>query len=69
VSGNPWFITIVLAIVLGQVLIVNLGGVIFNTQPLGWEWLWIGAATASVLAIGELTRRSLAWMEGRAGKA
>jgi len=50
-------------------LIVNLGGVIFNTQPLGWEWLWIGAATASVLAIGELTRRSLAWMEGRAGKA
>jgi len=68
VAENPWFIAIVVAIVVGQVLIVNLGGVIFNTQPLGWEWLWIGIATASVLGFGQLTRRCLAWVEVRASR-
>ena len=57
VGANPWFLGIVVAIVLGQVLIVNLGGTIFNTTPLGWEWLWIGCATASVLPFGEMVRR------------
>ena len=68
VAGNPWFIAIVVAIVVGQVMIVNLGGVIFNTQPLGWEWLWISIATASVLGVGELTRRFFAWWEARASQ-
>jgi Ca2+-transporting ATPase len=66
VGGNPWFLAILAAIVLGQVLIVNLGGAVFNTVPLGWEWGWIGGATASVLVFAELMRRGRLWLDRRA---
>lgn len=54
---NPWFLGIVVLILIGQLLIVNLGGAIFNTVPLGWEWVWIGLATASVVVFAEVIRR------------
>lgn len=66
VAGNPWFLAVLVAIVVGQVLIVNLGGAVFNTVPLGWEWAWIGGATASVLVFAELMRRGRQWLDRRA---
>ena len=42
----------------GQVLIVSVGGVVFNVEPLGVvDWLAIAAGTASVLVFAELARR------------
>jgi Ca2+-transporting ATPase len=57
-SGNPQFLVIASLTVLGQVLIVTLGGAVFNVEPLGVvDWLVIAAATASVLAFAEVGRR------------
>jgi Ca2+-transporting ATPase len=55
---NPQFLVIASLTVLGQVLIVSLGGVVFNVQPLGvLDWLVIAASTASVLVFAEVSRR------------
>ena len=56
-GGNWWFIGIAVAIMIGQVMIVNLGGVVFNTVPLGVEWAWIVLGTSSVLFFAEGVRR------------
>ena len=44
--------------VVGQVLIVSFGGVVFSVEPLGAiDWLAIAGATASVLLFAEAARR------------
>ena len=44
--------------VVGQVLIVTLGGKVFNVEPLGAiDWLVIAVATSSVLVFAEIARR------------
>ncbi len=46
-----------LVIVLGQVLIVNFGGKMFNVEPISLkDWLYIIASTSIILWIGELER-------------
>jgi P-type Ca2+ transporter type 2C len=56
--ANPAFLAIALCTVVGQVIIVSIGGPVFDVEPLGLiEWLTIAAATASVLAFAEFARR------------
>lgn len=48
---------VVLAILGGQFLIVQFGGAVFRTEPLGWQtWLIIIASSSAVLWVGELVR-------------
>ncbi|MBO5380537.1 MAG: calcium-translocating P-type ATPase, PMCA-type [Bacteroides sp.] len=48
---------VVLAILLGQFLIVQFGGEVFRTEPLSLqEWMWIILSTSLVLWVGELVR-------------
>ena len=48
---------IVIAILGGQILIVQFGGVVFRTEPLDWQtWLVIIGASSLVLWVGELIR-------------
>jgi Ca2+-transporting ATPase len=55
---NPQFLLIASLTVVGQVLIVTLGGKVFNVEPLGVvDWLVIAASTASVLVFAEIARR------------
>ncbi|MBX9628021.1 MAG: calcium-translocating P-type ATPase, PMCA-type [Gemmataceae bacterium] len=56
--GNPTFLGIASLTVVGQVLIVTLGGRVFGVEPLGVvDWLVIAAATSSVLVFAEVARR------------
>lgn len=51
------FGTIVLFILIGQVLIVELGGQMFNVTPLLWQdWAFIIISTSAVLWVGEFLR-------------
>jgi Ca2+-transporting ATPase len=55
---NPQFLAIASLTLVGQVLIVTLGGRIFSVEPLGIvDWLVIAAATSSVLLFAEVARR------------
>lgn len=58
VHGCRGFLFIALLIIVGQILIVELGGEMFNiTQPLSLtEWLLITLATSPIFFIGELIR-------------
>lgn len=48
---------IVLAILVGQFLIVQFGGPVFRTEPLdGMTWLAIIASSSLVLWVGEIVR-------------
>ena len=48
---------IVIAILGGQILIVQFGGAVFRTEPLDWQtWLVLIVASALVLWVGELIR-------------
>ena len=48
---------IVLAILVGQFLIVQFGGAVFRTEPLDWQtWLLIIGVSSMVLWVGELIR-------------
>ena len=48
---------IVLAILVGQFLIVQFGGAVFRTEPLDWQtWLLIIGVSSMVLWVGELVR-------------
>ena len=48
---------IVLAILVGQFLIVQFGGAVFRTEPLDWQtWLLIIGVSSTVLWVGELIR-------------
>ena len=56
--ANPQFLAIASLTVVGQVLIVSLGGKVFQVEPLGAvDWLVIATATASVLVFAEIARR------------
>ena len=62
---NRPFLGIMLAIVIGQLLIVSLGGAVFAVEPLGLvDWVVIVLATSSVLVFVEVVRR----MRRRAAK-
>jgi Ca2+-transporting ATPase len=55
---NWVFLGIVGTIVVVQVLIVSLGGKVFQVEPLGFvDWLVIAVCTSSVLVFAEATRR------------
>ena len=56
-GGSRGFLLIALVILLGQVVIVSVGGTMFNVSPLpAADWLVIIAATSLVLWGGELKR-------------
>lgn len=51
------FLMILPAIVLGQILIVTIGGKFFGVEPLGvYDWLFLILITSPVLFIGEIVR-------------
>ncbi len=56
--GNNWsFLAIAAAILGGQILIVQFGGEVFRTVPLGvWDWFALLGITSLVLWIGEAVR-------------
>jgi len=55
---NAVFLSIMSAIVIGQFLIVNLGGRVFSVERLfAPDWLIVVVATTSVLVFAEVTRR------------
>jgi Ca2+-transporting ATPase len=63
--ANPTFLLIASLTVVGQVLIVTFGGVVFNVEPLGMvDWLLIAATTASVLVFAEVSRRIRGAVQG-----
>jgi Ca2+-transporting ATPase len=54
---NRPFLLIVLAIVVGQVLIIQVGGEVFRTEPLSLvDWLKTAGLTALVAVTGEIIR-------------
>lgn len=56
-NENPTYWLIALGILLGQFLIVQFGGRVFRTVPLGWtQWLALILGTSIVLWTGELFR-------------
>jgi Ca2+-transporting ATPase len=56
-SRSFGFLTVAVAILVGQVFIVTFGGEVFRTMPLILrDWLIITAATSLVLWVGELIR-------------
>lgn len=61
-ADNKIFWGVCAVILLGQVLIVNFGGRMFNVTPISWnDWLSILLQTSLVLWIGEFYR----WMKGK----
>jgi Ca2+-transporting ATPase len=55
---NRAFLGIMASIVIGQLVIVTVGGPVFAVEPLGlFDWLAIGLATSSVLVFAELVRQ------------
>ena len=55
--SNYTFLAVCALIVVGQVLIVSFGGVMFNVVPLSLEsWVVITASTSVVLWVGEIVR-------------
>ena len=67
---NPFFLGIAGAILIGQLLIVNFGGTIFKTQPLGvMDWVWMLLGTSTVLIFAEIARqiRKRAELQPQAG--
>ena len=55
--SNYTFLAVCALIVVGQVLIVSFGGVMFNVVPLSLEsWAMITASTSVVLWVGEIVR-------------
>lgn len=56
-SGCREFFLILLAIAVGQVLIVEFGGEVFRTEPLAWrEWAVIIGSTSLIAVGGEIVR-------------
>lgn len=55
---NPQFLVIASLTIVGQLLIVTLGGEVFSVEPLGVaDWLIIAVTTASVLVFSEFARQ------------
>ena len=60
------FVSVALLIIVGQILIVELGGEVFRTVPLSFrDWLIIIAGTSTVLWTGELLRVAGAYFRKR----
>ena len=60
--GCKGFLFISSVILVGQILIVSVGGKFFNVVPLPWEdWAIIIAMTSLVLWIGETVRMTIDW--------
>ena len=56
-GNNPSFLAIAGVILIGQVAMVQFGGAVFRTVPLGaTDWLWLLALTSVVLWAGEFLR-------------
>ncbi len=56
-SFSKGFVGVVLAILLGQILIVECGGDMFNTTPLSlYEWIWVIASASLVMWIPDFWR-------------
>lgn len=56
-KGCGSFCLVLLVIFIGQILIVQFGGLFFNVVPLSiYDWIWIIAGTSIVLWIGEIFR-------------
>lgn len=56
-KGCRGFVLIAILIFLGQILIVNFGGLMFNLEPLHFlDWVIVVVGTMPVLAIGEVWR-------------
>jgi Ca2+-transporting ATPase len=56
--ANTTFLTILILIIIGQLVIVTFGGSIFKVQPLeAMQWMWVILSTASVLIFAEVVRR------------
>ncbi len=54
---NPAFLTIASLTLIGQILIVTIGGAVFKVEPLSLlDWFMIAAATSTVLVFSELVR-------------
>ena len=61
-SFSLGFVAVVVAILLGQVLIVECGGDMFNTSPMTLsEWLWVIVVTSLVMWIPDLFRTISLW--------
>lgn len=57
ISKNHWFILIAGIILVGQIALVQFGGSVFRTTPLGLqEWLMIILGTSVILWLGEIIR-------------
>jgi Ca2+-transporting ATPase len=57
VFANPTFLSVMILILLGQIVIIQTGGSIFKVQPLGLlDWLIILAATSVVIIKAEVSR-------------
>lgn len=55
--GCREFFLILLAIGIGQVLIVEIGGEVFRTVPLSWQdWVWVIGGTSLIAVGGEIVR-------------
>lgn len=58
-THNPAFTIIAVAIFVGQIVMVQFGGMAFRTVPLGWwDWVRIVVGTSPVFIVGELLRRA-----------
>ena len=56
-NENPWFLWILAAILVGQILIVQFGGSVFHVTPLPVRvWVILTVATSAVLWLGEIGR-------------
>jgi Ca2+-transporting ATPase len=56
--ANPVFLAIAGMVVLAQLIIVSVGGPVFEVEPLSAiDWLVIAAATSSVLVFAETVKR------------
>jgi len=64
------FVFIALLIFIGQILIVNIGGKMFNVEPIEFiDWVYIVLGTSFVLWLGEGMRKLKKWQSLRAEKA
>lgn len=69
-SQNPYFIAIAVVIVLGQILIVSIGGDFFRVVPLqAMTWIKILGVTSVVLIVGEIARALSRASGGKRGGA
>ncbi len=56
------FVFIALLIIVGQIFIINFGGLMFNVEPINFtDWVIIVTSTSVVILLGEAVRRVKKW--------